>query len=418
MMREPLIPVSEPAPIDWLPWCLSDSAETSPHPGALPPVPAGGSGWLIAPERGHLADCRTDLQAVSRWLARQKDQPLTLEAYRHELERFLLWLGLERGKALSEATGEDISLFDDLLQYPERWPQWYGERHPRSDPRWRPWTQKLSARSRHEALTTVERCYAWLIKQGYLRYNPFEAAAVRLRAPRLAAVQARYLDERLWQAVLEQVQAMPQATATQRARYERTRWVVMALYALLARASEFCHARMGDLVPLRRPSGVQWWWQVRGKHRTEADAPDEVPIPPALIEALSRYRTHLGLSPLPEPGETTPMVLSLYPKRDGWAPVNRSTLWRVVKQVFAATADTIEANDPDGAAHLRAASPHWLRHTGITHRLDEGLGLKEAQALSRHRSLKDLGTYAHADRDALYARVAGWHVPLPAADAT
>ncbi|MBK5932273.1 hypothetical protein [Halochromatium salexigens] len=135
----------------------------------------------------------------------------------------MLWLGLERGKALSEATGEDISLFDDLLQYPERWPQWYGERHPRADPRWRPWTRKLSARSRHEALTTVERCYAWLLKQGYLRYNPFEAAAVRLRAPRLAAVQARYLDEHLWQAVLEQVQAMPQTTATQRARYERTR---------------------------------------------------------------------------------------------------------------------------------------------------------------------------------------------------
>ncbi|MBK5941051.1 hypothetical protein [Halochromatium roseum] len=132
MMREPLLPVSEPPPIDWLPWCLSDAAETSPHPGALPPIPAGGSGWLIAPERGHLADCRTDLEAVSRWLARQKDNPLTLEAYRHELERFLLWLGLERGKALSEATGEDISLFDDLLQYPERWPQWYGERHPRA----------------------------------------------------------------------------------------------------------------------------------------------------------------------------------------------------------------------------------------------------------------------------------------------
>ncbi|MFP4077096.1 MAG: hypothetical protein ACLFTD_11550 [Halochromatium sp.] len=272
-----------PTRIDWLPWCLTDAADTSPHPGALPPIPAGGAGWLIAPERGHLADCQSDLQAVSRWLARQKDNPLTLEAYRHEIERYLLWLGIERGKALSEATGEDISLF-----------------------------------------------------------------------------------------------------------------------------SEFCHARMGDLIPIRRPTGVQWWWQVRGKHRREADAPDEVPIPPALIAELSRYRASLGLSPLPEPGETTPMVLSLYPKRDGWAALNRSTLWRLIKAVFGATAEAIAADDPEGAAHLRAASPHWLRHTGITHRLDEGLGLKEAQALSRHRSLKDLGTYAHADRDALYARVAGW----------
>jgi len=182
----------------YLPWCLSDAADESPHPGALPPIPAGGAGWLIAPERGHLADCASDLQAVSRWLARQKDNPLTLEAYRHEIERYLLWLGLERGKALSEANGEDISLFDDLLQYPERWPQWYGEPKPRHDPQWRPWTRKLSARSRHEALTTVERCYRWLLAQGYLRYNPFGASAVKLRAPRSAPVQERYLDERLW----------------------------------------------------------------------------------------------------------------------------------------------------------------------------------------------------------------------------
>ncbi|MBK1618415.1 hypothetical protein CKO42_08180 [Lamprobacter modestohalophilus] len=46
-------------------WRLS----ISPHPGTLPLVPAVGAGWLIVPERGQLADCRTDLQAVSRWLA-------------------------------------------------------------------------------------------------------------------------------------------------------------------------------------------------------------------------------------------------------------------------------------------------------------------------------------------------------------
>jgi site-specific recombinase XerD len=354
---------------------------------------------LIASERGHLADCRSDLEAVTRWLARQKDTPNTLAAYQREIERFLLWLGLARGKALSEATGEDITLFDDLLQSPERWPQWYGEPKPRHDPSWRPWSGKLSARSRYAALSVVNRCYRWLVAQGYLRLNPVEAAGLR---------QARFLDARLWQAVLAQVQAMPQHTATQRARYHRARWVVMALYAMLARASEFCNARMGDLIPVRRPSGLQWWWQVRGKHRSEADAPDAVPVPPALMDELSLYRAHLCLSPLPAPDEATPMVVSLYPQRDGWAPLDRTTLWRLIKGVFAATAAAIADTDPDGAAHLRAASPHWLRHTGITHRLDAGLGLKEAQALSRHRSLQALSPYTHADRDALYAQVAAW----------
>jgi hypothetical protein len=130
---------------------------------------------------------------------------------------------------------------------------------------------------------------------------------------------------------------------------------------MLGRASEFTSARMGDLIQVRRPSGLQWWWQVRGKHRSEADARDEVPVPPALMDELSLYRTHLGLNPLPAPDEATPMVVSLYPRRDGWAPLNRTTLWQLIKGVFTATAEALEASDPDAAAHLRAASPHWLR---------------------------------------------------------
>ncbi|MBK1703419.1 Fic family protein [Halochromatium glycolicum] len=144
--------------------------------------------------KGHLADCRSDLEAVSRWLARQKDNPNTLAAYQREIERFLLWLGLERGKALSEATGADITLFDDLLQAPERWPQWYGEAKPRHDHEWKPWGGRLSARSRYAALAVVNRCYRRLVTQGYLRLNPVDAAGLRLRQLRAAAVQERFLD--------------------------------------------------------------------------------------------------------------------------------------------------------------------------------------------------------------------------------
>lgn len=389
-----------------LPWCSPDSRGSPCHPGALPPIPLGGDGPLVTEDRGHLPDCQNDLEAVSRWLARQKDNRHTLEAYRREIERFLLWLGLERGKSLSEATGEDITLFDDLLQAPERWPQWYGELKPRSDPAWKPWTGKLSARSRHAALSVVNRCYRWLVAQGYLKRNPVDAAGLRLRRPRKASVQERYLDHDLWQAVLATVETMPRDTPRDLRRYHRSRWVMHALYAMLARASEFCTAQMGDLIKISRPSGVQWWWRIRGKHRSEADAPDEVPVPPGLIRELGVYRAHLGLSPLPEPGEATPMVLSVQVGEGGaLLPIDRTNLWRIVKSVFAATADRIEDENPAGAEHLRAASPHWLRHTGITHWIDEGVSLKDAQALSRHRSLQDLGTYAHSDRDRLYAQV-------------
>lgn len=102
------------------------------------------------------------------------------------------------------------------------------------------------------------------------------------------------------------------------------------------------------------------------------------------------------------------MVISLYPRRDGLAPLNRTTLLRLIKAGAAASTGAIEDSDPDGAAQLNSDSPRWLRHSGIARCLDAGIGLKEVQSPSRHRSLQALGPYTHADRDAFYAQVAAW----------
>jgi hypothetical protein len=53
-MTNPNLPA--PTATAWLPWCIADSAEASPHPGALPAIPAGGAGWLMAAAGGHWAD--------------------------------------------------------------------------------------------------------------------------------------------------------------------------------------------------------------------------------------------------------------------------------------------------------------------------------------------------------------------------
>lgn len=387
----------------WLPWCErpADPAAT-PHPGQLGPLPRGGDGPLVTADRGHLADCPDDLRAVARWLARHKDSPHTLAAYRTHIERFLLFLGRERGKALSAASPEDLNAFDDLLQAPQRWPHWYAEApFERTDPRWRPLTRPLTGRSRYYAVAVVSRCYRWLVQVGYLRRNPVAASSAQTRAPQRSPVQERYLDAELWHALQATIAALPQATAAQRARYHRARWVFSALYATLARASELTAARMGDLYPVRRPGGTQWWWRVHGKHRRAQDDADEVPVPRALIDELAVYRRHLGLPAQPEPGEQTPLVVGLYPRRDGWRPLHRSTLHRLVKAVTHAAAERLEAEDPDGAERLRRASAHWLRHTGITHRLDAGWTLKDLQPVSRHADLRSLGVYAHAGRDRL-----------------
>ena len=393
-----------PSGYGWLPWSLQQYEHSpcpTPHPGGLGPIPLGGNGYLKTADGGLLAHCSNDLDAVSAWLGSHKHSTHTRQQYQWEIERFLLWLGLERDKALSEATPDDLVLYEDLLRHPENWPHWYGPDCSRADTRWRPFAKQLTGRSRFQALQVIRRCYRYLFKQGYLRLNPADAANTVTRNPRESSTQERFLDETLWHEVGVTLAAMPQDTPMQQARYQRTRWVISALYILLARASEFTKAQMGDIYLVRRPRGQQWWWRVKGKHRREEDAADNVPVPSALLGELARYREHLGLAPYPAPDETTPMVVSLYPTRDGWQPVHRSTVYRIVKQLFAETAQRIEEQNPDGAQTLRKASTHWLRHTGTTHRIDQGWSLKDARAASRHSSLQSLSRYVHADQDRL-----------------
>ncbi|MFP4183830.1 MAG: tyrosine-type recombinase/integrase [Halorhodospira sp.] len=395
----------------YFPWCLAEwdpanATTPTPHPGGYGPVPLGGqNGYLLTDDGGHLAGCAHDLDAVALYLARHRRNRHTAQSYRKEVERFLLWLGLERGRAVSEAHPEDITLYDDLLRHPQRWGHWYADtRRPRSDPQWRPFHGVLSAKARHYALAVVSRLYNWLIEQGYLRLNPVKASAAEIESPSKLARQERYLNAQLWQILIQGIETMPVRTVRQRARYERVRWVIRALYTLLARASEFADSTQGAIYAVERPEGRQWWWTVRGKHRRRHDPPDHVPLPHALVEDLARYRQHLGLSPYPSPGEMTPMIVSLYPQRDGWQPVTRRTVYRIVKDAGEHAAQQLEAKgDHQRAELLRRASTHWLRHTGITHRVDAGINFHELQRLSRLKTVEMLRTYTHAEDDRLSA---------------
>ena len=77
-----------------------------------------------------------DLDAVRAYLNRYRDQPKTLRAYTKELERFLLWAVVLRGKALSDLRVDDCEAYKDFLKSPD--PRFVGERFARHSPRWRP----------------------------------------------------------------------------------------------------------------------------------------------------------------------------------------------------------------------------------------------------------------------------------------
>ncbi|MDQ2696765.1 MAG: integrase, partial [Pseudomonadota bacterium] len=243
-----------------------------------------------------------DLQAIQVWLAEFRGSPRTQRHYRKEAERLLLWALLERGKALSSLTREDCLAYEDFLADPQPRPRWCGPKAPRFSPRWRPFRGPLSPSSRRTALLIVNSLFGYLVKAGYLAGNPLALRRRRDANSRQPQVE-RYLEQDQWQALLATVEEMPKDTPRQRRHYERTRFLVALLYLLAPRVSEVASHTMGSFVEVRG----RWWWQVTGKGNREG----RVPVNSDMLRALEDYRRSLGLPALPEPGETTPLVLSL-----------------------------------------------------------------------------------------------------------
>ncbi len=319
------------------------------------------------------------------------DSPQTFRTYRKEAERLLLWSLIEKQTPLSSLNRDDLRDYQTFLTNPEPMARWCGMRKPRLDKDWRPFQGPLSEGSVGHAITIINALFSYLVEAGYLAGNPL--GLMRRKAKRQStdsqklAIGQRFLEQPLWQLVVQFIEAMPQETLSQKKRYERTRFLFHLLYLLGPRVSEVANAKMGDVKQLHG----KWWWEITGKgNKTQL-----VPVNDALLHALMRYRQFYGRPPLPQPDETCPLLLRL----NGQQPVTNTTVYRIVKNTFAACARTIEQERPDYAKKLLKASTHWLRHTAITHQTDAGIELRYIKRSARHESLETTLLYQHAEDD-------------------
>jgi hypothetical protein len=127
---------------------------------------------------------RHDLETVRAYLNKYRDQPKTLRAYTREVERFLLWSVVVRGRALSSRVVDDWEAYKDFLKNPD--PRFVGERFSRNSPRWRPFaSETLSPESQRYAVRALRAAFTWLVDVRYLAGNPWKAVndprVVRLR---------------------------------------------------------------------------------------------------------------------------------------------------------------------------------------------------------------------------------------------
>ena len=338
-----------------------------------------------------------DLQAIHAWLARFIDTKTTFDNYRKEAERLLLWSTLQLGKPLSSLTHEDFLVYQQFLLDPqprEKWVAGGGRKHPRDDPRWRPFYGPLSTASQRQAMIILNVMFSWLVDAGYLAGNPLSLS--RHRARRAKPRITRYLDPNLWQELKAFIDGMPRETDRQRAHYFRVRWLFTLLYLGGLRISEVAENTMGSFFCRRdRDGDERWWLEVLGKGEKER----LVPATSELMVELARYRREIDLSPYPSPNEETSLLLPIGKSREA---LTRAALHSIVKKVFEGAAERLRQRGDEYAVRadlLERASAHWLRHTAGSHMADQQIDLRLVRDNLGHESLSTTSQYLHVDDD-------------------
>lgn len=357
----------------------------------LPPTLSGAHGANRAPPgvpRQIGAD--TDVAAIGAWLAEYITSPHTFRSYRKEAERLLVWATQVRGKAVSSLTREDVLAYEDFLANPPT--DWCDDTLARHGDRRRLLAGPLSDRSRRQALGILAGLFNYLVRAGYLAGSPFALQPRRRSARRATKQIERFLDQPLWADVLAQLDCGPHLTPREQQRYERSYWVLRLLYETALRASEAANAREADLQLIRG----RWWLHVVGKGGAEG----RVPLSETLMREFARYRSFLGLAPIPQADSRRPLILGIAGREDALTP---TAIYLIVKDTFGRIAKQWEAEDPARAARLRHVSTHWLRHTAASHQADDGSPIHHIQQNLRHSSIATTSLYLHAEDDARHA---------------
>jgi site-specific recombinase XerD len=354
----------------------------------LPADLDGSSGQFRAPVHTCALNARNDYEAVSAWLERH-ESPATLRAYRKEAERLLLWAIIERGKPMSSLAAEDATTYRSFLRRPTPHIRWVGPSRSRSSPEWRPFTGGLAASSTAYALTVLNSMYRWLSEQRYITTNPFSGLKVRGGGKEGALDPGRSFTEGEWSLVRVIADGLEWSYGWEQPAAIRLRFLLDFSYSTGLRGGEFVASRLRQIVSEGDDGS---WIEVVGKGAKKG----RVALPPMAMAALERYLSARGLPVTRSRWRpNTPLIGRV--AGDDVGSISTARLWAICKRFFNLAAGLLEETNPRLADKLRAASPHWMRHTHASHALHRGAELTTVRDNLRHASIATTSTYLHGD---------------------
>ena len=331
--------------------------------------------------------CSVDYAHAHAFLTSYSHNAATFNAYRREVERLLHWSWHLSQRSILTLKRAEIELYLHFCQHPpmtwiglKKTPRFinnHGIRIPNAD--WRPFVvtlpksqfkqgqqpkvkdYQLSEIALKEIFAILSSFYNFLIQEEVADINPIAHIRQKSRflRKRQGKTKIRRLSELQWQYVIDTAKQLAQSDPEQ---HERTLFMLSALFLMYLRISELAaNERWTPMMnDFRRDHEGLWWFTVVGKGNKERD----IAVSDAMLAALKRWRAHLGVSPLPSPADTTPLL----PKRRGrGAMANTSFIRKIVQQCFDKTIERLQQDGfTEDAATLAEATVHWLRHTGIS----------------------------------------------------
>jgi integrase len=329
----------------------------------------------------------SDYKHTCNFLHAYRGSAETFKSYRREIERLLQWSWFICTKPLKDLRRNDLEAFLEFCQAPSK--NWIGVKHvPRftdkdglraANPEWRPFVAAISKKAHRDGDLPNAKSYTlsqsalqaifailssffnYLEQEEYTFGNPI--AQIRQKSKFLRKHHGmktiRRLSELQWAYIIETAEFMANENP---GLHERTLFIMNALFAMYLRISELAASErwIPQMGHFHKDMDGNWWFKTVGKGNKERD----ISVSNAMLEALKRYRINLGLSSLPSPGESAPLI----PKALGKGPIEGARhIRKIVQHCFD---KTIERLNTDGfkedAEMLMAATVHWLRHTGIS----------------------------------------------------
>lgn len=327
-----------------------------------------------------------DYEQAKSFIYSYRGSLATFNAYRREVERLLQWSAHKLQKPINKIKRENIEQYIQFCQSPpdewiglhkcDRFLVKMGKRVP--NPNWRPFVitlsktatkggkiaaiqdYHLSQKALQAIFAILSSFYNYLIQEEYIEYNPVSQLRQKSKFIRNTSQTRtiRRLSELQWGYVIETAEIL----ANQNPTHERTLFILNALYGMYLRISELSATErwIPCMNHFFRDSDGNWWFKTVGKGNKERN----IVVSDAMLAALKRYRISLALPQLPDPNDTTPLLS----KQKSKGPIASTRHVRTIVQFCFDQAYARMLSDGLGedAETLKAATVHWLRHTGIS----------------------------------------------------